>query len=368
MSTTIGEFAISLFVDAGKGELTLGNLVSSMGSLEAASVGEIAVLYELGKVLSTLTDRAINLSVGLTNYATATGASTEKLQQWQHVAEHAGISAQTMESALRSISSNLAKGAFSGDYGNLKNLGLLLERSNLTLKDFKAEHPEELLEKIRASSFFQSLPNATQDMLLASAGLNSVLGALQKSRISDEEFARYMKEGGFIREEDRKKLNEVHEEFVSIYQIVNRIGNIISTWFSGDAFSTLKDLRKVLSGLADISEKPAVKTVAQSGFRTARRIASDIVLGNSLDLLSVYRNAFSNIKSNIPTSGAVLVDPVLYEGAAHGGSRHSTFHMVNNLKIEGNPKMSHAETFDAIRMAFDGVFQPVAAQASLGPL
>lgn len=364
MSTTIGEFALDLVVDAGKGELTIGNLVASMGQLEVASVGEIAILFELAKALATITDHAIKTSLGLTDYAYSTGASTKKLQEWQHVADHANISAQAMEAALKGISINLARGAFSGDYGNLKNLGLLLSRANLTLKDFKASKPEELLEKIRASQFFQDLPEATQDMLLASAGLESVLGVLQQSRISDSDFARYIKEGGAISEKDRKEFDQIHQDFVSIYQLTTRIGNTIASWFSADTILFFNGVVKQLTDVADLigrvgkheapkRELGLLQYVPGGELIHKLQMSYGAAAANFLGVPSA-ENPFAPISPAAPSPISTV-------------TTQKTFNMTANVTVPGSG-LNKMELADAIQIALTGTFQQVPAQSALGPL
>ena len=55
--TSVGEFFLNINVDAGKGELTLSGLVTQMGELEVASVGEIAVLAELALKIAEVTEK-----------------------------------------------------------------------------------------------------------------------------------------------------------------------------------------------------------------------------------------------------------------------------------------------------------------------
>lgn len=233
--TTVGEFVLSLVVDAGKGELTIGNLVASMGELEVASVGEIAVLAELANKLASVADHTIKTSEAFTDYSAATGASTDALQKWANVAEHVGISGEVVAKALESVSSGIEGLKHFGVQSDLANLLLPL---HMSLEKYKSAKPEELLHDIRENVFFQSMDASTKKYVLARAHLDGLLRVLSKDSkhggVSPANFKAWSTEGLVLNEADIKKYDTIHEKLVSIRQLTEKIGFIIMNWFSKD--------------------------------------------------------------------------------------------------------------------------------------
>lgn len=352
---TAGEFFLNLVVDAGKGELTLGNLVSSMGELEVASVGEIAILQQLAKSLEKITDAAIKNAIGFTDYASATGASTEELQKWQNAARHVNVSASTTESVLRRISHDLATGALSGDFGGLKNLSMLFTRAHISLQDFKKEKPEELLNAIRRSAYFQGLPNATQEAILSQSDLAPMLNALRTSMLTAEEFKKFAEEGEIMPKESIKKWMEIHSEFTSIAEISERIGGVVAHWFSDDLQDSLKMTIKLLGQAADLID-PKVKK--PEWVELSKRVLGDILyppnaakdiygygknIGNSLGQITDPRSYMEG--------GVLSPTPASVMAGAGSGIGPQQVHHNYHATVNGS-KLNQRELTDAMEKMF----------------
>lgn len=252
----IGEFFLDLFVDAGKGELTVSNLVSSMGKLEVATVGEIAVLFELAQRLAAITDHSIQAAMGFRDYETATGASTDALQAWEAAARQVGISNTTVQSSMEGISGSI-QGMLSGvDSNKLANLGRAF---GISLKGITADKPEELLRRIRESEQFQSSSNAFKDFWLKSAGLDQMRNVLIKGKggISDREFLQAVSDAGKISKADAEKYVKMKTDLVAIEDLVTRIGRTITGWFSDDVIAVLNKEIESLRVIADFIDKGA---------------------------------------------------------------------------------------------------------------
>lgn len=175
----LGEFFIDLVVDSSSGELTVGNLVTKMGQLEAASVGAVGVLFELGAKLASFTDISIRSALGLERYATLTGNSTLELQKWQRVAEQAHVSGETVEKTFVGLSAALTEMRLTGGGG-------LLPLATRLGVDLSGKTEGQILEAIRKSRKFQSLSAAERTFVLGKVGIDPMMANVFK--LTDAEF------------------------------------------------------------------------------------------------------------------------------------------------------------------------------------
>lgn len=106
--TGIGEFFVSLAVDAGDGALTVGNFVSAFGALEIATVAEIGALWEMGIALARIIDQGLQASLAFEQFSIHTGLSAQELQKWQIVAQQAHASAEDVTRGVESLTKHLA--------------------------------------------------------------------------------------------------------------------------------------------------------------------------------------------------------------------------------------------------------------------
>lgn len=125
--TGIGEFFVSLTVDAASGAMTVGNLVQSFGALEIATVAEIGLLWELGVQLARITDEGIKAAFGFEQFTMHTGLSAQELQKWQIIAEQSHASAQDVTGSVENLTkhlANLAIGIPDSSLASLQQLGI----------------------------------------------------------------------------------------------------------------------------------------------------------------------------------------------------------------------------------------------------
>lgn len=347
----IGEFVIDLFVDAAKGELTIGNLVKSMGALEVASVGQIAILAALADKLRDITVASINSALGFGEYSAATGASTTELQKWQAAAAHVGVSNEDIAASLGAISQGLAGLPF----GKSTPLLNLLEPLHLSLAEFKNFKPEELLSKIRTNKFFQDMDAATQKLVLMEAGLGKMQRLLTKGEggISDKAFMQFQKDAGAMTTDQIHKWEKIHSAFVSVEQLSVRIGRAVAEWFSGPTFSFLMKEIQALREIADFLEEqknfgatvktlaPAVKEVAgesllKSGGNPGLFLANLFTGGDLTRALGAMQPAAAGVP------GQFMVPPA---------SRSTVVHQTNNMRIDAKDPRAAAQEIDhAIRL------------------
>lgn len=242
--TSVGEFFLSLVVDTGKGELTIGNLVAQMGELEVASVGEIAILAELAQKLAMVTDHAIQTSLGLEHIAVSTGVSMKALQEWRNVADFVKISASTLDGVVESVSHNLVQMSYSGKAGGLADLNVLLQGSGKTLWNFvdPKTHKADalgLLKLIREIAAARNIQGPLLNTMLGSSGIQPLLDMLMKSRISDEQWKEYTSLGPVITDDQIQKYDLISRDLTEILHTTEAIGLAIANWFSDDTLAIL---------------------------------------------------------------------------------------------------------------------------------
>ena len=83
----LGEFFISIAVDALQGELTVKDLIGRMGDLEAVTVANIGVFFEFANAINSMVAANIKGVQGLEMLNLQVDMSNEKIQQWIHVAK-----------------------------------------------------------------------------------------------------------------------------------------------------------------------------------------------------------------------------------------------------------------------------------------
>ena len=107
----LGEFFLSIAVDATTGELTIKNLISSMGDLEAITVANIGVLFEMANALAQIVTSNISAALNLDKTTQSIDTSSEAIQRWQHVAKMTGLSGEveSVTQALKTATSWVEK-------------------------------------------------------------------------------------------------------------------------------------------------------------------------------------------------------------------------------------------------------------------
>lgn len=354
MSATIGEFFIDLVVDSGKGELTIGNLVSSMGALEVASIGEIAILSELAKSLEKVTADSISTTLGLRDYESATGASTEALQRWQSVARHVD-EGQNVQKVFEYITQSLTAGQKAGgDYGNLKNLLNYIHDINLSLIDPK--HPQQLAEMIRASKDWHNMmadPNL-QSLVMGSSGIGGILRTLQ---MEQTEFQEDWRNAPIIPKRDVANYDAIHKDFISLEEAATRIRQVIAHWFTGDVEKSLHEFVKVAQHFAAFIDNRNAKVVPRD--KATQKMISSLesswnpeykVAGYLADFNeSILRKFLSgHLPKNESIGEAIGSVPAMVSA---GASKVITMSPTYHVKVDGS-KLGPNEMVKAIEDAF----------------
>ena len=138
--------------DSGKSVDNFGSKVSSLGKklgilAGAAAIGAVVKgLFNMAKEVSENADRLLDLSE-------ITGLSTDRLQEYEHVARVAGVNSEAMANAVQGLTQRLARGAemsaglrmglealnievFDGA-GNMRDLGMVSEEAIVQLAEME---------------------------------------------------------------------------------------------------------------------------------------------------------------------------------------------------------------------------------------
>lgn len=357
MSTTIGEFALNLIVDAGKGELTLNNLVAQMGELEVASVGEIAVLAELAKTLISITEATIHTSMGLELYTHQTGASTQALEEWQSAARHTSVSADTVAQSFLTVSEkmeDLKKGAGPSDLLNV------IKFLHISLDGLNASNPEKFMERVHAAILKTKL-SADQLFALRHSGLGGMLEVFQMPM---EKFDRAKMEAGSYSQRELDKYQEMHDEMATIENTAIRIKRVIADWFSEGVIESAKGFSENFKWSADVAEL-AQKTLSplKTGETAVTRknevapMATQFIIDFFFKHPDLIKRMFENQAPGVPNYPAMpMKEPK---------TAQNNFNTTNHFN---GSKMSHAELADAVASGISSVHQRVAAQLDNGAL
>ncbi len=356
--TTVGEFFLDLIVDASKGELTITDLVKSMGELEVASVGEIAILATLAQKLAVISEHAIATTLGIEHITSSTGMSTKALQQWSYAAEYVGISAETMHDTLSQVSHDLAMGKFSGDYGGLKNLGVILEHTGLLLINFDPEHPEELIKAIRKSSWFQHQKPEIQFTLLHGTELQAILDIMQEKRISEKELTNALNNAPIFSDQELKNLDQMHKSWTEIKQVSEQVGMSTAEWARKGTVGFFHD---VLDGLKVVNDFLAQHFFGGSGDKVFDDALLEIGKTTPSDMEDVAKGMLSVKETN---AGETAIGPAPVWA---GGLLPEAQPRVTNIKnapvvnINGS-KLSGPEVEVHVGKALDKHVQKLASQ------
>lgn len=360
----IGEFFIDLFVDGAKGELTIGNLVKSMGALEVASVGEIAVLAELATKLQQITMESINASVSLKDYTAITGGSSEALQKWQSAASHVQLTGQQVAQVFKSISQNLELGHLGKGYGSLQSALNFIPGIGAKLAATSSDKPEELLKFIRNSPEFQAMSAARKQAVLHESGLDVMQRALTQGPggISNVNFEKFSKETGIISKAQIERYNDMASALTTFENTSVRIGRIIAAWFSPMTLAFLNKEADALVIIADYldtlsSNKKVTGTLGgaeSAGMKITEAVTGVGSWGPVMDIIK------NGLKADLSP-----VAPMIGHGQAPV-NKSVTVHARPTINVNGSNLGPLAMT-KAIRDALDVAFQGLPAQINLGP-
>lgn len=248
----LGEFFIDLIVDSSKGELTVSDLVTKMGELEVATIGAVGALFQIGAKLAGFTDISIKTALGLEEYATLTGESTDALQRWQRVAAHANVSGEAVSKTFMGLSSSIAAMNRGGGTGRLQPLIDILGINP------SGKSPEQILQFIQHSKRFAALSNKAKTDLLEAAGIAPMLANVFK--LSSTEFE---KQGGLVEgmsKESVDKFSNIAGVLADISSIAKQIAMDIATWDAGPLLGVLNKIIEAFKAIKEYTKENITQT------------------------------------------------------------------------------------------------------------
>lgn len=329
----LGEFFIDLLVDAGKGELTVGNLVKQFGELEAVSLAEIGILWELGSRLASVSDQAIQTALGMERLGAETGTSGEEWNRWSIRAKLAHSSGESLKSAVQGITSGLAKlrmGAPGGDsmFGGFSFLHLLPD---------KLDDAYSIIEKIRKNDTFKQLNQPQKEQVLGMFHIPPDLILLLDK--TDDQLAAMDKSAHGMSKGQEQLFLQMQDKILKIELAARDIMTDLAAWA---APTIIRDLERVLELVGKI--EPFIKSMSpdeknltpeQRSDREAGRARSEWMRGILQGIGGFFegaREAFppsprtpgSSFWEPAPSPGAVPV-PLRREAPRGASTTHNTF-------------------------------------------
>lgn len=103
MAVKVGEFFISMAVDAASGNLSVNDLVASLGKLDVVSVGTVGVLSKITSTLWGLGKAAASTAVEMSVLRDISGADPKMVQQWEKAAQRINVQAGSIVGAVKGV-------------------------------------------------------------------------------------------------------------------------------------------------------------------------------------------------------------------------------------------------------------------------
>lgn len=234
----LGEFFIDLVVNAGSGELTVKNLVSQMGELEAATVGEIGALFELGVRLAAVADHSIKSALGLEEYASRTGESTVKLQEWQAAAEMAHVSAETVHKTF----DNLSQGLESMKWG--EPTGVLKGAVQILGIDPTGKDVYQVMDAISAELTRRYGKNQASKLhVLSMMGMGDMMRVLDMSKT---ERTRAVDDAYIMSQKQQRTYIEIDNKLIHIQRAAKNLAQTMVDWSAPTLLRTLTEALRLI--------------------------------------------------------------------------------------------------------------------------
>lgn len=175
----LGEFFVELLVDAGKGSLTVRDLIGKFGDLDAVSASVVGGLGVMGEKFAELADRAFEAAAGFEAFSSQSGLSAQELQKWQIVAEQANVSAGAVANSVMSLQKQLAEIRLGrGNIAPFQMLGISSQQSAFGVLT-------QLRDRLRG------MDRATATNLISQMGIDPSM--IQLLTLSNEKFAEFTK-------------------------------------------------------------------------------------------------------------------------------------------------------------------------------
>lgn len=277
--TGIGEFFVSLSVDALSGELTVGNLIQGFGELEVATLAEVGALWAVGVGLARLVDQAVQASLGFEQFSMHTGLSAQQLQHWQIVAEQSHASADDVTSSVENLTkklANLAIGIPDSALASLQQLGITAFGTGGRLKS-----AFEILGEVRERLSAVTSDAGQQERILAGLGVSANLRETLLLTQSLFEQRGALAHG--MTSQQEADFDRLRQKFVEIKLEAHDIGLAIAGWITPaitKSLGAVEDIFRLIHDLAGPIQDPKAlaKSRGHSGIDFADSVLGQMIL------------------------------------------------------------------------------------------
>ena len=218
----LGEFVVSIIVDAAKGNLSVKELVTRFGELDAAAALGVGTLGKMAGAFEEISLNAIEAAISLSNFHAKTGLSTERLQRLQAAGKAVNISAEGMTASISNLQSQLndlavgKRGAIVGIIPFLAGAGLDISKKAMKDSYVMFDQLGKLAEKMPKTKF---------ETMMRSIGMSEMVPFFQMDKSKRKEL---MDAAAVMNEQQIKALNEEYAKLLIIFEQWKKIGYIIS--------------------------------------------------------------------------------------------------------------------------------------------
>lgn len=366
---SLGEFVATLTVDTAGGGVTVKELISSFGELEASTLGEIGALATLSAALGEMADHGMAVASAFRDFTNQTGLSMHGLERWQIAGSQVGVSAEKMAGSIKSLQDQLFRTALTGEKFNIfAMLGV----------DPKNKDAFQVLEAIRKR--LPSLTPQARSYLLGNLGIDpSLINVLKLSREEFEKLAGVAKgmtdqqAVGFLQmQEELARTKAQVADFgysagLLIKPFVDDLSVIVNYLHESPRALALVSVGVVglgvaaaaafapwlLTALAVSAALAGILLVIDdivSYFRTGKSAGQEFgdAVAKMFGKLGVKAEDFMWEHHLLPSSGPVFGQPAL-AGAGAGGSKSIT----NNITVHDSSGRPHETVAEEYRRAVD---------------
>lgn len=191
----IGELVFQLGFRADT--LKLQDFVKAIGDLNMGSIMAATRYGAVYEIMKKSVDVADDLATGLGKFSRETDQSTDRLQQFSLEAEKMGVSAGTVESAIRTLQQSIFRMQITGEGSNIWNM--------LGLDPRQTKDKFELLSQLREK--FKGMSIEVKQFYLQQLGLSQEL--LNLFAVTDQQWAD-INRNSIMANDQIAKMNEFH--------------------------------------------------------------------------------------------------------------------------------------------------------------
>lgn len=276
MATKVGEFFVSLAVDAASGELSVNDLVSALGKLDVVSVGTVGILSKVTSALWGMGKAAAASAVEMSVLKDVAGSDPKMVQQWEKAAQRINIEAGTIKRAILGVNAMMGAVATGRQHipMELSRLGVTPYKVDAKSGKTVAKDFEDIMREIAkpTNPYWGYSRQAQQDLIGPAlngadpASMFRLLNEMKAGKFHPERIS--VLENNQVKEltETSRKSTEVGQQFLGILDKFLIVGGTLSGIL--DAISDkLTVIDAALSSKYGQAAIGSVKTNLESGIR-----------------------------------------------------------------------------------------------------